>query len=373
VKRLPRKPLVGLALSAMLMVGAGLAQPAATADVNELQGSAYGAFVKVGLFGGAPSQVGPAPMAELPPTGGTKEESLAKHSAQFGPAVIFGGIWPCDSEPDGVTPLPGGEGNCAASGPASGPLKTKTEGKTGAGGFVTSSVDITKHPTPVEVPCSAGWKPPCTAPGGIGPGPLIAEDVHSECRADESGLTGSVRFSKGIVETHYSKETQLAISHTDIPDNPPPGWSEEGTLDHIGDHYKVVANEQIIEGNVITVRAAHMYLLGPIAVGDSIVGQVTCGLSAAKISTAPPVTVAKARNSPTTLPDSNLSAQEAAAAVASKADDDDDSTTPLVIGGVAVVAFLALGGFLSYKRRKRENVPPGADDTAEAVTSPPPP
>jgi hypothetical protein len=370
VKRLTRKAIVGVALSTMLIGGAGLAQPA-TADVNELQGSAYGAFVKVGLFGGAPSQVGPAPMSELPPTGGTDEDSLAKHSAQFGPAVIFGGIWPCDSEPDGVTPLPGGEGNCAASGPASGPLKTKTEGKTGAGGFVTSSVDITKHPTPVEVPCSAGWKPPCTAPGGIGPGPLIAEDVHSECRADESGLTGSVRFSKGIVETHYSKETQLAISHTDIPDNPPPGWSEEGTLDHIGDHYRVVANEQIIEGDVITVRAAHMYLLGPIAVGDSIVGQVTCGLSAGKISTAPPVTVAKASTSPTTLPktlaEGKLNAQ------AAKSESDGDSSAPLIIGGVLIVGALALAGLFAYKRSKREDEPPGPGDTAEPVTSPPPP
>ena len=125
----------------------------------------------------------------------------------------------------------------------------------------------------------------------------------SECRADESGLTGSARFTKGILETHYSKETQLAISQVEIPENPPPNWSAEGTLDHIGDNYRVVANEQIIEGNVITVRAAHMYLLGPIAVGESIVGQVTCGLSAAKISTAPPVTVAKTRNSATTVAD----------------------------------------------------------------------
>lgn len=364
MKRPFPKPLVGLALSVMLIGGAGLARPSAAADVNELQGSAYGAFVKVGLFGGPASTVGPAPMAELPPTGGTDDDSLPMHSAQFGPAVIFGGIWPCDAEPDGVTPLPGGAGNCASSSPASGPLKAKTEGRTGAGGFVTSSVDIGKHPTPVEVRCSEGWTPPCTAPGGIGPGPLIAEEVHSECRADESGLSGSVRFTKGILETHYSKETQLAISHVEIPDNPPANWTAEGTLDHIGDNYRVVANEQIIEGNVITVRAAHMYLLGPIAVGDSIIGQTTCGLSAAKVSTAPPVTAAaKATNNSTSLPDGELSAQAAGSEA-------EDSNVPVVAWAAAVGA-LVLTGLFAYMRSKRQDERSAADDTAEPVTGPP--
>jgi len=64
-----------------------------------------------------------------------------------------------------------------------------------------------------------------------------------------------------------------------VPLNPPVDWFRDGTLDHVGDHYRVIFNEQIINPDgSITVNAAHMKLLGPTAIGDMYIGSSTCGV-----------------------------------------------------------------------------------------------
>ncbi|MDP9387534.1 MAG: hypothetical protein M3Q48_06285, partial [Actinomycetota bacterium] len=246
-----RRParLVTVVLSAVLISGAGA--PPAPATVSELNGSAYGAFVKVGLFGGPPTQVGAAPAVVLPPGGGKEARSLPELVAQFGPATIFGGRF----EEQASKP--------------SGELRASTEGRTGPGAFVTSSASVVD----------------------VGPGPLIASGMSSTCRAEEGGVTGSVKVTEGIVETSYNAETQLPATTVDIPADPRPNTVVEGTIDHVGDRFRVVFNEQIVDGDTIIVRAAHMYLLGDVAVGDLIVAQSVCGLSAGDASTAPPTMV----------------------------------------------------------------------------------
>ena len=54
---------------------------------------------------------------------------------------------------------------------------------------------------------------------------------------------------------------------------------------HIGsvtDNFKYVFNEQLVGADgLITVNAAHEYVLGPIALGDVILGHTDCWMSAA--------------------------------------------------------------------------------------------
>src|SRR5688572_17930508 len=93
VTRRPRTLLAGL----MVCASATLASPApAAADVTVVSGGAFGHYTKVGLFGGPPSVVGPLPDVRLPPTGSEQPITRfeAAGSAVFGPAHIFGGIWP---------------------------------------------------------------------------------------------------------------------------------------------------------------------------------------------------------------------------------------------------------------------------------------
>lgn len=305
-----RKRVIGLVLAAVLLSGHEQ-RPAAAAQVSELNGSAYGAYVKVGLFGGAPNQVGAAPVVVLPKAGGSESESLPELIAQFGPATIFGGQY----QDPGRNP--------------SGELTVSTKGSTGPERSVTSSASVVN----------------------IGPGPLIADRMSSTCTANEDGVTGSATIDKGVLETKYDTNTQEAIQTVPVPEKPAPNTAMEGTIDHVGDRFRVVYNEQIVDGDTITVRAAHMYLLGNIAVGDLIVGQSVCGLSADDGSTAPPTiepaaTATTAGPTGTTVPERRLSA-------ASTERGSGDGGGGLSIAAVAVGGGLGLAALVAFKRRRR--------------------
>ena len=294
-----RRAAVALACSALLggiLVVTGL-QPAG-ANVTSVSGSAFGYYVNVGLFGG-PSQLqgagqvictgsnvpagcvtsSAAPASSSPsvtlPAGGSATEVAADDAdgakAQYGPAVIFGGLWPAN----------------VASAPASGPLSAGTQGLPGPGGSVTSRADLTLLDAPVSAGCATGYTPPCTVQGGLGPGPLTGDEAHSTCTATESGVSGSATFVNGVVELKYDATSQLPIVTEPIPDNPPPNYTRSGTIDHVGDHFTIVFNEQIVGPNSITVNAAHMYLLGEVARGDMVVASSTCSLTSSTANGAP--------------------------------------------------------------------------------------
>lgn len=319
-----RRGLAAVAAAAVLLPVGG-ATPAA-ADVSSLKGSAFGAFVKVSLFGGEPSQVGAAPTVELPPTGGEQARKLPSLIGQFGPATIFGGQY----QDPGRNP--------------SGELSVSTKGKTGPDGFVTSDASVVN----------------------IGPGPLIADKMSSTCTAKESGVTASATITKGIVETSYDTETQEPKTTRPVPEKPAPNTAIEGTIDHVGDRFRIVFNEQIVNGNTITVRAAHMYLLGDIAIGDSIIGESVCGITGVTAA-APTTTAAPATTAPTTVPEPTTvpTTQPATTAVPTtdrRADLDAKSITSesdgngaLVLVGVAA-GVIALGTFVGIRRRRRRPV-----------------
>lgn len=314
-----RRSIAGLAVALVVLSAAG-GRPAA-AQVTELNGSAYGAYVKVGLFGGPPNQVGAAPAVVLPAAGGDEEASLPELIAQFGPATIFGGQF----EEPGRSP--------------SGELTVTTEGRTGPDGFVASGATVVN----------------------VGPGPLIADEIRSTCRADGSGVSGSATFTKGVVETSYDPETQEPASSQEVPDRPAPNTAIEGTIDHVGDAFRIVLNEQVVDGDTIVVRAVHMYLLGPIAVGDMIIGQSVCGLSADDGSTTPPTLAPGATTVPITEPagagegemggEADEPGEGTAAAATDTAEDGGGSALPLV-AALVVAGALATAAFLTTRRRR---------------------
>lgn len=312
------KPVVGVLLSAIVLLAPG--QRSEAADVTQLNGSAYGAFAKVGLFGGPPNQVGAAPVVVLAKTGGNEAKSRPELIAQFGPATIFGGKF---KEP-GRNP--------------SGELKASTKGKTGPDGFVTSDASVVN----------------------IGPGPLIADKMSSTCTASGAGVTGSATINGGVVETKYNKETQEPERTEQVAEKPAPNTAVEGTLDHVGDRFRIVFNEQIVKGDTITVRAAHVYLLGNIALGDLIIGQSVCGLSADDGSTAPP----------TTAPDPSApSTNEVAGTVPPKPELSAESTKggsgngALLIGVLSAAAGVGLAALIAVKRRRRRPTQVGPESS----------
>jgi len=330
-----RKSAVSITLSALLLTGGLGLQPAA-ADVSDLKGSAYGAYVKVGLFGGKPNQVGAAPEVVLPASGGKKTNSLPSLIAQFGPATIFGGQY---VDP-GRNP--------------SGQLTVSTEGKTGPGGFVTSAASVVN----------------------IGPGPLMADKMSSTCTAKEGSVTGSTTVSGGIIETSYNAETQEPLTSKQIPERPAPNTTVEGTIDHVGDRFRIVFNEQIKDGTTLTVRAAHLYLLGNIAVGDMIIGESVCGLTAvaaAPAAVAPPVVspvpspAPEISVAPSPSPEPSVAPSPSSEPTPSPSPEPELSAEPtasesslgvgaLILMALLIAGALGLAGFMAFRRRGQRPV-----------------
>ncbi|HEV2766594.1 MAG TPA: choice-of-anchor P family protein [Acidimicrobiales bacterium] len=209
------------ALAAELAVGgAGLF----TAQVGEVSGGAFGYSANVSLFGAAQPPAGPAPSVTLPPAGGNETDSAPSGTVVFGPATLF----------------------------ESGALNVSTEGTTGPDGSVTSSASVL----------------------GVGPGPFTAGEVSSTCTATADGVTASTTIANGVLQGTSSGQVN-------VPASPGRNTSYEGVVEGANDNFRIVFNEQVVEDNSVTVNAVHMYLLGPTAEGELVIGQSRCGLGGA--------------------------------------------------------------------------------------------
>ncbi|HEX2699874.1 MAG TPA: hypothetical protein VHM89_06680 [Acidimicrobiales bacterium] len=297
-RRRLRSALACTALVVPLLVAAG--QRPAAAALSGVRGSACAYKVNVGLFGGPqnlkgcgsgvdPSTIGYAPDVSLPPGGSATAVTASDidgAKAQYGPAVIHGGMWPDD----------------VASPTASGPQYASTQG-TAEGGTVTSSADITLRAQPYPiVTCEAGFTPPCDDPGGFGPPPVWGDSLHAECTATASSVTGKATFSQSFIARGTDAGGAPDPTKVEaIPPEPPPNYTRHGVITNVGDVFAVVLNEQIVNADgSLTVNAVHMYLFGPVAVGELIRGQVTCGTSPSAI--APNDTVAPTCGTPVVAP-----------------------------------------------------------------------
>ena len=297
--------------SALTLIG----QSPAPAAVTAVSGSACGYFTSVGLFGGplgvrgcgqpgvTPGSASYSPSVTLPGSGSATAITGSDPDgaiAEYGPAKLFSGQYPnALNDPTG-----------GATSPPSGPQSVSTQGT--VGGSVTSSASISQG--------TQGTVDP-TQPRGIGPGPVIADAISSTCTASESGVTGSTTVTNGVLETKYDPDTQIPIATEAVPTNPPPNYTRSGTIDHVGDRFVVVYNEQVIGPDSITVNAVHMYLLGDTARGEMVIGQSRCAIT----STLPNATPVAANDAYSTNEDTALTV----AAPGLLANDSDPAGDPL--------------------------------------------
>ncbi|MGH9283127.1 MAG: hypothetical protein ACRD0S_09340, partial [Acidimicrobiales bacterium] len=244
-------------------------------QVTAVSGLAFNYFTNVSLFGGPANLQGYGQAAGAPstaaspsvtcPAGGGNPTATDPDGARstYGPATIFGGIWPDDN-------------NVA---PPSGPLTSSVNCRLGEDGLVTATTRAARNPA------GTTWTTPPGSveawPGGVGPDPFHADAVTSTCTKRADGTTSaSTTVANGVLVTS-TDGTQLPKTQQDVPTSPPANYTREGTIDHVGDRWRIVLNEQATASDgTITVSAAHMYLLGPTAVGDQVIGQVRCGLTA---------------------------------------------------------------------------------------------
>ena len=251
----------GMDYSAPATVSVTVAAP--PQGVQAVSGSAFGFETNVSLFGG-PAAVkggpgstcgqagqpvcadGQSPAVSLAPSGGDVAASDPDGNVgQYGPAYIF---------------------------ESHGPLTVRTQGATGPAGAVQSSASVKDISD--NDPFHAGL------PDG---------EVSSTCTATRTTLGGSSRIVNGRLVTSTHPSTGDPVTEITFPHDWAPGPNTEyrGTVNHVGDSWRIVFNEQILSPEAITVNAVHMYLLGPTAVGDMIIGQSRCGVVTAAANAAP--------------------------------------------------------------------------------------
>lgn len=246
-----RRTLLVVVLSSMMVLLASWPAPAARAQASELTGYAYGFFTSVSLFGGPFNDIGPIPLVTLPPEGSADPIVATDpdgERAVYGPAVIV--------ETTGMT--------------------VSTQGTAGPDPSVTSTASVEFNENQEEQV-----------------DPFNADEVESTCTATGSEISGSTTLTNASIVTSTDADGE-PVDTVDVPADPEPNTTLGGTIDHVGDTFRIVFNEQIREGDTITVNAVHMYLgqneqgepAEGVAKGEAIIGQSVCGIGAS--SAAPP-------------------------------------------------------------------------------------
>ncbi len=249
-----------LAAVGVLIAAAVAFQASSSADVTAVRGSAFGYSVpNFSIFGGPQAPVPPTPSVTLAPDASNSPQtaSVATGLIRFGPAILF----------------------------SSGPITVETHGSLGPNGSVTSSADIQSLNT-------------------SGQEAFTATRLQSSCTASESGTVGSTTVTNGRLQTSEGNpDVEGDEVFVDIPANPAPNFVVNGTIEAVGDTFQFVFNEQVTNPDgSLTVTALHQRLLGPTAVGDIYLGQVTCGVAAVPSTTTTEPTDTTAPSTTTTLP-----------------------------------------------------------------------
>lgn len=239
--------MVSMALVLAALAPVSLAAPARAATPI---GSACAYRASVSLFGLPPSVRGcgqtippgnagsASPEVTLPP-GGSAAPIVAFDAdgarGVVGPAVFFGGRFSADH-----------------TAPSSGPLFAQTQGTT----TVQSSALATF----------------------VGPQPFYARSVFAACVATARTEAFTVRLTDAFVVTSTDRFGNPTTTVA-VPPNPPVGFTVPFVISNVGDRGVIVFNERVDnpDGST-TVNAVHMYMQGPVAIGDMVIGQARCGL-----------------------------------------------------------------------------------------------
>jgi len=215
---------------------------AAAKAVSKVEGGAFGFSITVSLFNGPPATKEAQPSVTLPAGGSATPVTATAPSlaGKFGPATFF----------------------------TAGQTDVSTQG-TPAGGSVTSSAKLTAITNDqAEV--------------------LVATTLTSTCTADATGARGSTTLTGGKLDVDGGLDANANGSYTDPGDHAPVNVSLDASpaanksydahihVNGSQDNFRYVFNEQTPATGAITINAAHMYLLGPTAKGDLLVGQVRC-------------------------------------------------------------------------------------------------
>ena len=240
----------------MMMLTLAGQQPAG-ADVSGITASAFGYYTDIGI-NGEPSTIrgfgqtippgtleSESPWVDCPTTGTTDPVTATDADgaiAKYGLRTVFSGQWP----------------ETATEPPPSGPLTVSCQGTTGPTGSASSSAHIID----------------------VGPGPFIADEVYSTCTASESGVTGTTTIMGGLLVTSTDADGKPVTTEA-IPIEPDVNYTRTGTINDVGDSYKIVLNEQIEDPvtGALTVNAAHIYFIGPTTEGDIVIASSTCGVA----------------------------------------------------------------------------------------------
>lgn len=294
------------AVAALLFCGllVGIVPGPAAADVTAVNGSAYGYFAdNISIFGGAQPDTGPVPTVALPAGGSANPVtgSAATGLVKYGPATIF----------------------------SSGAITLSTQGTTGPSGSVTTSASLANV-------------------NSSGQEVFTASALSSTCTASESGRSGSTTITGGrlIVSEGADLDSDADDTVIDIPASPAPNTAREGKIETVGDTFRYVFNEQVVGADgSLTVNAAHLYLIGPTALGDVIIGQSICGVTAVAATTtttaagATTTTTAAGATTTTTAPAATTTTAAGATTTTAA-----EATTTTTAGGATTTSTTAASG-----------------------------
>jgi len=266
-----------LAVVVSTIVGAFALMGTSSADVTAVRGSAYGYRLTASMFGGPANTRGEGQVAcTNPPLNNFPPGCAYSPATSSSPSVVLppAGGNVTQTDPDGAS---------ASVGPAflfsAEQMSVSTQGTTGPTGSVTSSTSI---------------GPLNTSRAEV----LSASNLGSTCTASETGVGGTTTVTAGSLFTDNGNDANGDGDYGDPGEHPPvevplptapaPNTTYDGHVHVNGgsDIFRYVFNEQIVNfDGSITVNAAHQYLIGPTAVGDLIIGQVVCGVTAATTTT----------------------------------------------------------------------------------------
>src|SRR5207253_1783248 len=118
-----------------------------------------------------------------------------------------------------------------------GALNVHTEGTPGPGGSVTSSSTV--YNVEDYDPFRAA------SPDG---------EVSSTCTATKDGVSGSTHIVNGSLVVHTDPATGDPVQVVTFDHNydPAPDTEYNGALDHVGDQWRIVFNEQVLSTDAIT-------------------------------------------------------------------------------------------------------------------------
>ncbi len=257
-----------LRLAVVFALGTGVLAAAAgtsSAQLTSVVGGATDYIAEVSLFGAPSVPRGPAgapgcdPNQPLPGPAGTPTEAC-----NISVTLPTAGGSQSVSDPDASAVVRYGPGVIFSRGAAT----VSTEGTTGPGGSVTSSVEIQ------DVNAS-------------GREVFWATSLSSTCTASESGVTGSTTITGGRLQTSEGHPDLPGDERVvDLPTNPAVNETHPGTVETVGDRFEYRFNEQVPNPDgSLTVYAAHLVLLGPTAVGHIYIGRVDCGINPTQTTT----------------------------------------------------------------------------------------